>query len=128
LGGGRGEELLEAGLARLAVGELLDELGTLLEAHLPPGDRGPVPLLVLVEVARVDALPLALDDRETSPDVGRDRDEPRRGRELAPRAAVRPTAGRGCHAGALTVEVGAEQRVQRDDAVVVRRALVHEVD
>ena len=41
-----------------------DELGALIEADLAPGDRRPEPLLVLVQVPRVDALPLALDDGE----------------------------------------------------------------
>ena len=43
------------------VGELLDELRALLEADLPAGDRRPEALLVVVEVLRVDPLPLALD-------------------------------------------------------------------
>ena len=61
LGGARGQELLERALRRATVGELLDEIGALLEADLPAGDRRPEALLVVVEVLRVDALPLALD-------------------------------------------------------------------
>ena len=98
------------------------------EAGLAAGDARPEALLLLVEVARVDALPLALDHGEAPVDVGRDRDEPRRGREPAARPPLHAAARRRRDAGALAVEVGAEQRVQRDHAVVVGRALLDEVD
>ncbi len=65
---------------------------------------------------------------EAAADVGRHGDEPRRRRELAPRAALVAAARGGEDAGALAVEVGVEQRVQRDHALVVRRALGDEVD
>ena len=92
------------------------------------GDRRPVALLVLVEVARVDALPLALDHGEPAAHVGRHGHEPRRRRQLAARTALHAAARRGRDAGALAVEVGVEQRVERDDAVVVGRVLRREVD
>ena len=95
---------------------------------LAPGDRRPVALLVLVEVLRVDALPLPLDDADAAANVGRDRHEPRRRREAAARAALRAAARRRGDARALAVEVGVEQRVERDDALVVGRALRDEVD
>jgi hypothetical protein len=76
-----------------ALGELLRELGPLVEAELPPGDRRPVALLVLVQELRVDPLPLALDHGEPARDVRGDRDEPRRRRELpAARGAGRAGA------------------------------------
>ena len=108
--------------------ELLRELGALVEADLASGDRRPEALLVLVEVLRVDPLPLALDDGEPPRDVGRDGDEPRDRRELPAGAALLAPPRRGRDAGALAVEVGVQERVQRDDAVVVRRGLGHEVD
>ena len=117
-----------APLRRAALGQLLHERRALVEADLAPGDRRPVALLVLVEEARVDALPLALDHGDAAADVRRDRDEPRRRREPAAGAALRAAARRGRDARALAVEVGVEQRVQRDDALVVRRALRDEVD
>ena len=117
-----------ARLARAAVGELLDEARALVEADLAAGDRRPVALLVLVEELRVDALPLALDDRDAAADVGRDRHEPRRRRESPARAALRAAARRRRDARALAVEVRVEERVERDDALVVRRALRDEVD
>ena len=52
LGGADREERLERGLRGAALGELLRELGALVEADLPAGDRRPVALLVLVEVLR----------------------------------------------------------------------------
>ena len=57
-----------------------------------------------------------------------DRDEPRRRRELAAGAALLAPARGRRDARALAVEVGVEQRVQRHDALVVRRALRDEVD
>ena len=86
----------------------------LVEADLAAGDRRPEALLVLVEVLRVDPLPLALDDGEPAGDVGRDRNEPRDRRELAAGAALLPAARGGRDARALAVEVGVEEGVQRD--------------
>ncbi len=114
-------------LARPSV-NLRREVGALVEADLPAGDRGPEPLLVLVEVLRVDPLPLALDDGEAPGDVRSDRDEPRHRRELAARAALLAAARRGRDARSLAVEVGGEQGVERDDALVVGRRLRDEVD
>ena len=54
---------------------------------------------------------------------GRHGDEPRDRRQLAARAALLAAARRGRDARSLAVEVGAEEPVQRDDAVVVRRGL-----
>ena len=92
LGGADGEERLERALAGPALGELAGEVRALVEADLAAGDRRPEPLLVVVEELRVDALPLALDDREPAGDVRGDRNEPRRRRELAPGAAL-PSGG-----------------------------------
>ena len=50
------------------------------------------------------------------------------GESFAPRAALLASARGGRDARALAVEVGVEERVQRDDALVVRRRLRHEVD
>ena len=61
-------------------------------------------------------------------DVGRDRDEPVRRRQLAAGAPLRPPPRRRRDPRALPVEVGVEQRVERDDALGVRRALRDEVD
>ena len=88
LGGAGEEELLERGLAR-ARGQLLEQRDAVVEPGLPPGDARPEALLLLVEVARVDALPLALDDGEAAVHVRRDRDEPRRRLELAAGAPLR---------------------------------------
>ena len=128
LGRGGEEELLERRLRRVALGQLLDELGAVLEADLPAGDDRPDLLLLVVEVARIDALPLALDHGDAAAHVGRDRDEPRSRSQLAAGAALHPAARGGGDARPLAVEVGVEQRVQRDDALVVRRALRDEVD
>ena len=128
LGGADGEERLERALAGAALGELARELRALVEADLATGDRRPEALLVVVEELRVDALPLALDDREPPGDVLGDRDEPRRRRELAAGPARGAPARGGRDARALAVEVRVEQRVERDDALGVRRALRHEVD
>ena len=117
-----------ARLTRPAVGELLDEAVALFESQRPPGERRPVALLVLVEELRVDPLPLARDHPEAALDVGRDRDEPRRRRQLAPRTALHAAPRRRDHAGALAVEVGVEERVERHDPVGVGRTLIHEVD
>src|SRR5207249_3914413 len=125
--GGR-QELLERHLARVPVGQLLDERGALVEADLAPGDRRPVALLVLVEVLRVDALPLPLDDPDAAAHVRRDRNEPRRRREAAAGAALRAAARGRRDARALAVEVRVEKRVERDDALVVRRPLGNEID
>ncbi|MGH3000866.1 MAG: hypothetical protein ACRDNM_16355, partial [Gaiellaceae bacterium] len=62
LGRARCEELLERALARTALRQLLHERRAFVEADLAAGDRRPVALLVVVEEARVDALPLAEDD------------------------------------------------------------------
>ncbi len=59
-----------------SLGELAGELRALVEANLAACDRGPEPLLVVVQVLRVDALPLALDHVQPSRDVRRDGDEP----------------------------------------------------
>ena len=128
LGRAGGEELLERALARATLHELARELGALVEADLAAGDRRPEALLVLVQVLRVDALPLALDDGEAARDVGRDRDEPRDRRELAAGAALLPAARSGRDAGAFAVEVGVEQGVERDHPVVVGGRLGNEVD
>ena len=127
LGRAREEELLERRLAR-ARGQLLEERDAVVEASLAAGDPRPEALFFLVEVARVDPLPLALDDGEAAVDVGRHRDEPRRRRELPARAPLDAPPRRRRHACALTVEVGAEQRVERDHPVAVRRPLLDEVD
>src|SRR5215204_4728002 len=111
------QELLEATTARAPVGQLLDELGPLVEPHLAAGDRRPEALFVLVEVAGVDSLPLACDHVEAALDVRRHRDEPRRRRELAAGSAVRPPPGGRRDTRALAVEVGVEQAVERDDAL-----------
>src|SRR5436305_310139 len=112
LGRGRGQELLERRLARAPVRQLLDERSALVEADLAAGDHRPGALLVLVEVLRIYALPLALDDAVAAADVRRDRYEPRRRREAAARAALRAAARRGSDARPLAVEVGVEKRVQ----------------
>src|SRR5207244_13136188 len=104
------------------------ELRPLVEADLAACDRGPEPLLVLVEVLRVDPLPLALDDSKPPGDVGRHRHEPRDRRELATGAPLLPPAGCRRDASALAVEVSVEECVQRDDALVVRRRFRDEVD
>ncbi len=65
LGRAREEELLERRLAR-ARGQLLEERDAVVEASLAAGDPRPEALLLLVEVARVDALPLALDHGEAA--------------------------------------------------------------
>ena len=59
---------------------------------------------------------------------GCDRNEPRHRGELAPRASLLSPARRGRDAGTLAVEVGVEQGVERDDALVVGRPLRDEVD
>src|SRR5207245_11286937 len=125
---GRREVPLERPLAGLAIWDLLDEIPALVEADLTARDRRPVALLVLVEVLRIDPLPLPLDDTDAPADVGRDRHEPRRRREAAASAALRAAARCRGDASALAVEVGVEERVERDDALVVRRALRDEVD
>ncbi len=122
------EEGLERELGRAALGELPREVGPLVEAQLPSGDRRPVALLVVVEELRVDSLPLALDHSEPARDVGGHRDEPRRRREMATSSALHPAARRRRDACALAVEVGVEQRVERDDPLVVRGRLRREVD
>ena len=88
LGGADREERLERGLAGPPLGELPREVCALVEADLAAGDRRPEALLVVVEEARVDPLPLALDDGEPATDVLCDRHEPRRRRELASCAAL----------------------------------------
>src|SRR6185312_12176992 len=98
--------------------ELLRELLALVEAHLAPGDPRPEELLVLGQLAGVEALPLALDDRDAAARVGGDGDEPGRRGELAARAALDAAAWRGRHAGAGPVEVRVEERVDRDRALV----------
>ncbi len=123
LGGADGEERLQRSLARPALRELARELGALVEADLPAGDGCPEALLVVVEELRVDALPLALDHEQAACDVRRHGHEPRRRREPAAGPALLAAARGGRDARALPVEVGVEQRVQRDDAVVVRRPL-----
>ncbi len=128
LRGARGEELLEGALVRSALGELLRELRALVEADLASRDRGPEALLLGVEVLGIDPLPLALDDVESTRDVGGDWHEPRHRRELAARPALLAPARCGRDARALAVEVGVEQRVQRDDALGVGRALRDEID
>ncbi len=126
-GAGR-EELLHRALRRAARGQLLDERRALVEAQLASGDLAPELLLVLVEELRVDALPLARDHDLAAEHVGCHRHEPRRRRQLAPRTALHAPARRRRDARALAVEVCVEQRVQRDDALVVRRGLRREVD
>ena len=128
LGGADGEEGLERALPRASLGELARELGALVEPDLAPGDGRPEALLVVVEEARVDALPLPLDHGEPARHVLRHRHEPRGRREAAPGAAGGAAAGRRRDAGTLTVEVGVEQRVERDDALGVGGALRDEVD
>ena len=88
------EEGLERALVGTSLGELPRELGALVEPDLTAGDRRPEALLVVVEEARVDPLPLALDHGEASGDVLCHRNEPRRGREAAACAAPSGGAGR----------------------------------
>src|SRR5262249_37297669 len=76
---------------------------------------------------RIDALPLPLDDADAAADVRRDRHEPRSRSEAATGATLRAAAWGRRHTRTLAVEVGVEQRVQRDDALVVGRALRDEV-
>ena len=127
LGGAGEEELVERRLAG-AGAELLDQRHAVVEAGLAAGDPCPEALLFLVEIARVDALPFALDHGEAPVDVRRDRYEPRRGRQATARPPLHPAARRRRDAGALAVEVGAEQGVERDHAVRMSRALLDEVD
>ena len=117
------EERLERGLAGASLGELLRELGALVVPDVAARDRRPEALLVVVEVFRVDALPFALDHSQPARHVGCDGHEPRCGRELAARAALLAPAWGGRDSGALAVEIGVEQRMQRDDAVGVGRGL-----
>src|SRR5207249_20076 len=126
-GAGR-EEGLERGLARAALGQLLHEGRALVEADLPAGDPRPVALLLVVEETRIDALPFADDHGEAAADVGRHRNEPGRRRQAAARAALHAAARSGSDTGALAIEVCVEQRMERDDALGVRRALRNEVD
>ena len=128
LGGAGVQELLEGAAVRLALGELLDELDPLVEAHVAPGDRGPVELLVVVEVARVGPLPFARDHGEPALHVRGHRHEPRRRRQFPAGPALDTASRRRGDPRALAVEVGVQQAVQRDDALVVRRALGREVD
>ena len=72
------EERLERALSGSSFRELAGELGALVEPDLASRDGRPEPLLVVVEVAWVDPLPLTLDDGEATRDILRDRDEPRR--------------------------------------------------
>jgi hypothetical protein len=122
----RRQELLERPLSARPSANFFAN-SALVEPDLPARDRRPEPLLVVVQVLGVDPLPLALDDVQPSRDVGVT------GRATAPaRACAAPRSplrrrGRGC-ACTLAVEVGVEQRVQRDDALRVGRALRHEVD
>src|SRR4029077_16633268 len=96
-----GKERLERSLAGATLGELAGKVGALVEADLPAGDRGPEALLVVVEGLRAGPLPLALDHGEPARDVGRDRNEPRRGRELAAGAPLLATARSRRDPGAL---------------------------
>ena len=82
LGRTRHQELLERSAGRTALGQLLGEVGPLVEAHLPSRDGRPVLLLVVVQVLGVHTLPLAGDDREATADVGRHRYQPWRGESL----------------------------------------------
>src|SRR5581483_5221050 len=100
----REQERLQGGLARAPIGELLHERLALLEPEVAARECRPVALLVLVQVARVDPLPLAGDDAETPLHVRRDGDEPRRRRQLPPRAPLHPPARRRDDARALPVE------------------------
>ena len=102
------QERLERPLVRTPLRELARELGALVEPDLAAGDRRPEALLVVVEEARVDALPFALDDGEAAGDVLCDGDEPRRRRQAPARTAGRATARSGRDARALAVEVGVE--------------------
>src|SRR5205085_7921695 len=99
----------------------LDEGGALVEADLASRDGRPVALLVLVEVLRVDALPLPRDHVQPPARIRCDRNEPRRRRELPASATLNAAPRRRRDTRALAVEVCVEQRVQRDDALIVRR-------
>src|SRR5439155_13785607 len=112
------QEGLERAPGGATLGELLRELDALVEANVSAGNRRPIALLVLVEEARVDPLPLARDHTEPAFHVGGDGHEPGRRRELPPGAPLLAPPRRRRNACALAVEVGVEQAVQRDDALV----------
>ncbi|OLE01689.1 MAG: hypothetical protein AUG91_00650 [Actinobacteria bacterium 13_1_20CM_4_69_9] len=128
LRGARREELLERPLGGAASRQLLDERGALVEANLAAGDRRPVALLLLVQILRIDALPFARDHGKPSSHVRRHGDEPRRRRQLPSRAALHAPARCRRDARAFAVEVRVEERVQRDDPLVVCCRLGNEVD
>src|SRR5215204_6475991 len=65
------QELLQAAPAGMAVGQLLHEVDALLEPDLAACDLGPEALLVLVQIAWIDPLPLPPDHAEPALDVGR---------------------------------------------------------
>src|SRR5437763_985469 len=98
LRGAGGQEGLERASGGAAFGELLRELDALVEADVAAGNRRPVPLLVLVEVARVDPLPLARDHAEPPLPAGGARHEPWRRREPSSGAALLPASRRRRHA------------------------------
>src|SRR5262249_43483832 len=111
-----------------ACAELFEQRHPVVEAGLAAGDARPKALLLLVEVARVDALPFALNHGQAAVHVRGDRDQPRRGRDQAAGLALDAAAWGGRHTGALAVEIGSEKRMQGDDAVGVGRTLLDEVD
>src|SRR6266550_1567480 len=80
------------------------ELDALVEADVATGNRRPVTLLVLVEVARVDPLPLARDHAEPPLHVGGDRHEPGGRRELSSGATLLAASRRRRDACAFAVE------------------------
>src|SRR5262249_53352074 len=111
------QELCERAPGGAALRQLLREFGALVEAHLAACDRGPVLLLVVVEVLRIDALPLAGDDAEAAPNVGCDGNEPGHRRKLAASPALEASPRGWSDARSLPVKVGIEQAVERDDAL-----------
>src|SRR5581483_5557980 len=98
------------------------------EPRLAAGDARPEALLFLVQVPRVDPLPLPLDHGEAAADLRRDRNEQRRRLQLSPGPQLDTAARRRRYARPLAVKVRSEQRVQRDDAVGVRRTFLDDVD
>ena len=92
--------------------------------HARAGERGPLDLLAPVEVLDGDPPQLALEDLDPPVLVRGDRQHAALDAHAAPAAAAHgPDDDR-----AAAVDVAVEQRVQRDDRVVVLGARVDEVD
>src|SRR5581483_8221056 len=88
------------------------------------GERRPQVLLAVVEVLDRDPPQLALEDREAALLLRADGEHP----ALDPHAPPAPAANRADHDRAAAVDVAVEQRVQRDDRIVVLGGGVDEVD